>query len=159
MIILGVDPGLNRAGWGIISFDKPRLKFVKVGHICTDSKQPLEERLAILQKSLLDVIESYKPARIAFEETFINTNPASALKLGLARGALISAAGIYGEAKVTFYAPNTIKKAVTGQGHANKAQVEYMVKHLLPAISTACHDESDALGIALCDAFHSHSIN
>lgn len=154
MIILGLDPGLTKAGWGIVEKINNRVKFISVGSFSPKRKDDLPNRLGYLYEKFSQVLCTYQPKRVAFEDTFVNAkNPASALKLGLARGALISAAGCYGIENVSFYAPNTIKKAVTGHGHADKRQVQMMVKQLLPKSSFKTNDESDALAIALCDAF------
>ncbi len=153
MIVLGIDPGLIRTGWGVIENIDNRLRFIAVGTISPCKKDPMAQRLGHLYKECAKVIETYKPQSIAFEDTFVNANPASALKLGLARGALIATAGLYDAATVNFYAPNAIKKAVTGQGHADKIQVQIMVKHLLPKAKITIHDEADALAIALCEVF------
>lgn len=153
MIALGLDPGLTRAGWGVVETIDNKLKFISVGAISPRKQDDMCYRLSYLYEEFSKIIEAYSPQRIAFEDTFVNSNPASALKLGLARGALIAAAGSKGVDQVSFYAPNTIKKAVTGHGHADKKQVQMMVKQLLPKSVFKTSDESDALAIALCDIF------
>ncbi len=111
----------------------------------------LSERLAQLFLGVTEVIGSYKPDAAAVEETFVNRNPASTLKLGQARGAVIAAIGSAGVA-VAEYAPNTVKKTVVGAGHAAKDQVDFMVRRLLPGCVARTADAADALAVAICHA-------
>lgn len=155
MIILGVDPGLNHTGWGLIRKQGSNLSFVDCGVISVPPKAALSLRLVQLSNALAEVIATHKPNGAAIEETFATQNGASTLKLGQARGALLltlAQAGL----EVGEYAPLHIKKAVVGVGRAEKHQVAQMVGMLLPdareKLSTQKHDASDALAIAICHA-------
>ena len=145
MRILGLDPSLSSTGWGVIETES---KYVADGYIKTDTKLPIAERLAIIHKTLNQVIETYRPDEAAIEQVFINDNPTSSIKLGMARGVVILAPAIY-NIPVTEYEPNKIKKAVVGVGKAAKEQVETMVKVLLPGCKPKNNDSSDALAIAI----------
>lgn len=148
MRILGLDPSLSSTGWGIIEVVNNRLRYVADGFIKTDPKQPIYERLAIIHKSLGDVIELYKPDEAAIEQVFLNENPASTIKLGMARGVVILAPALFG-LPVSEYEPTKVKKALTGVGRAEKVQVEAMVKVLLPGCKPKNNDSSDALAMAI----------
>ncbi|MGH1403122.1 MAG: crossover junction endodeoxyribonuclease RuvC [Alphaproteobacteria bacterium] len=157
MKIIGVDPGLQKTGWGIIESNGYNLRFVACGLIRTNSKEDLSKRLACLHHNLTAVLEEWNPKEAAVEETFVNKNPASALKLGQARGVLLAVPAING-IPVEEYSANKIKKSVVGSGHAAKEQVGMMVKTLLPACGTLKEDEADALAVAITHA-HYRSIN
>ena len=148
MRILGLDPSLSSTGWGIIETESNRIKYVADDYIKTDTKLPIAERLAIIHKTLNQVIETYHPDEAAIEQVFLNDNPTSTIKLGMARGVVILAPAIY-NIPVTEYEPNKIKKAVVGVGKAAKEQVETMVKVLLPGCKPKNNDSSDALAIAI----------
>lgn len=161
MRVMGVDPGLTRAAWGLVEVKGTQIRYLASGCIPTSPSMDLDKRLHILYASLLDILMLHKPLSVGFEETFINSNATSSLKLGLARGALISAVGAYkshmqsqGEVSVAYYPPNQIKKAVTGQGHADKKQMQQMIQRLLPTACVTTHDEADALAIAMCEVMH-----
>ena len=149
MRILGLDPSLSSTGWGIIEVENNRLRYVDDGFIKTDPKQPLPERLTLIHKTLAQVIELYKPEEAAIEQVFLNDNPKSTIKLGMARGVVILAPALYG-IPVTEYEPTLVKKAVVGVGRAEKSQVETMVKILLPGCKPKNNDSSDALAMAIC---------
>ena len=125
----------------------------------TEPKTDLTERLYTIYKTLCDVIEFYKPDEAAIEQVFLNSNAVSTIKLGQARGVVILAPATY-RIPLTEYEPNQIKKAVVGVGHAEKGQVETMVKILLPGCKPKNNDSSDALAAAIChNSFHgAHSI-
>ena len=148
---LGLDPGLRRTGWGVIDATGSRLVHVANGVISSDAMKGIAERLVELHAGVLDVIERYRPDSAAVEETFVNKNPESTLKLGLARGAILLAPALQG-LPVTEYAPNRVKKSVVGAGHANKDQVQIMVGKLLPGVEFANADAADALAVAICHA-------
>ena len=153
MRLLGLDPGLRNTGWGVIESDGYRLSHVANGVISVASGPSLAERLASLHAGLFAVIEQYCPTEAAVEETFVNRNPSSTLKLGQARGVAMlvpAQAGIL----VAEYSPNMVKKAVVGAGHAAKEQVQMMVTTLLPGIELAGADAADALAVAICHAHH-----
>ena len=146
MRILGLDPSLSSTGWGVIEVENNKVRYVADGFIPTDTKA---ERLAMINKTLSEVIETYNPDEAAIEQVFLNSNPTSTIKLGMARGVVIMAPAMYG-ISVTEYEPNKVKKAVVGVGKAEKNQVETMVKILLPGCKPKNNDASDALAIALC---------
>ena len=153
MKILGIDPGLQKTGWGIIISQGSRLQFVACGLIKTNAADPLPARLAALHAGLADVIKLHKPDSAAVEETFVNKNPASALKLGQARGVVLSVPALCG-LTVGEYSANKVKKSIVGTGHAGKEQIGMMIKTLLPASGTPSEDEADALAVAITHAHH-----
>ena len=148
---LGLDPGLRTTGWGVIDAADNRLRWVADGVVRSDETLSLAERLAQLLRGVTEVVASYRPDAAAVEETFVNRNPASTLKLGQARGAVIAALGAAG-VMVTEYTPNSVKKTVVGTGHAGKDQVEFMVRRLLPGCLALTPDAADALAVAICHA-------
>ena len=151
--ILGVDPGLRNTGWGLIEAAGSRLSFLACGSIRTDAQDSLAERLAAIHCALSDLIDSNRPHEAAVEETFVNRDPQSTLKLGQARGATLAALALR-DLPVFEYAANLIKKTVVGVGHAEKTQVATMVKILLPASNALSPDAADALAVAICHAQH-----
>jgi crossover junction endodeoxyribonuclease RuvC len=153
MIILGIDPGLQKSGWGVIEKNGSRLSFIASGLIKTNSAALLSQRLATLHEGLADVIKEFKPYTSAIEETFVNKNPASALKLGQARGVLLAVPALYG-IECAEYSANKVKKSIVGTGHAAKEQMGMMVKTLLPACGKPSEDEADALAVAITHAHY-----
>jgi len=151
--ILGVDPGLRRTGWGLIDSAGSRLSFVACGSIGAESGLALAERLALIHRELSRLIVEWRPDESAVEETFVNRDPQSALKLGQARGVALAALAL-GGSRVAEYSANLIKKTVVGVGHAEKPQVAMMVKMLLPASEAKTRDAADALAVAICHAQH-----
>ena len=151
MILLGLDPGLGTTGWGVIAAVGNRLRHIANGQIKTDSAASLPARLTALHAALTDILLAHQPSGAAVEEVFVNMNPQSTLKLGQARGVVLLAAAHSGIA-VGEYAPTMIKKAVVGTGGADKAQVAFMIKRLLPAAGDAKADAADALAVAVCHA-------
>ena len=149
MRILGLDPSLSSTGWGVIEVENNRVRYVADGFIPTNTKDPIENRLFEINKVLREVIDYYKPDEAAIEQVFLNSNPLSTIKLGMARGVVIMTPAQFG-IKVSEYEPNKVKKAVVGVGKADKSQVETMVKILLPGCKPKNNDSSDALAIALC---------
>ncbi len=154
--ILGLDPGLRRTGWGIIESDGVRLSYVASGLITSASDDDLAYRLAELYQGILSVITAHTPREAAVEETFVNENPRSTLKLGQARGMALLAPAMKG-LTVAEYTPNLIKKTVVGAGHAEKHQIQAMIGFLLPRAKFGSADEADALAIAICHASHRQS--
>ncbi len=151
MKLLGLDPGLRNTGWGLIVSTGNRLTHLANGVINSTAALPLAERLVQLHDGLVEVIEAMRPDEAAVEETFVNKNPTSTLKLGQARGIALlvpAKAGI----PVFEYTPNQVKKTVVGAGHAQKEQVQMMVKTLLPGVDVQSADAADALAIAICHA-------
>ncbi len=153
MLILGIDPGLQKTGWGIIFSKGSTLQYKASGLIKTNTNDNLASRLALIQTALTKILGDWQPQSAAIEETFVNKNPASALKLGQARGVVLCAPAMHG-IEVAEYSANKIKKAVVGTGHADKNQVMLMVKRLMPACGTLTEDEADALAVAICHAHH-----
>lgn len=151
MLILGLDPSLSSTGWGVIRAEGARLSHVANGQIKTDPAAPMAARLAALQAGLAAVIAEHHPGRAAAEEIFVNKNPQSTLKLAQARGAVLAGCGAAG-LTVNEHAARLVKKAVTGTGGAEKAQVAAMVKVLLPGVAIAGSDAADALAVAIADA-------
>jgi crossover junction endodeoxyribonuclease RuvC len=152
--ILGLDPGLRHTGWGIIDLHHNQLTHVAHGVISSTTSTDLSERLVELFKGLKSIIEQYHPQEAAVEETFVNNNPVSTLKLGMARGVVLMTPALF-ELKVSEYPANKVKKTVVGVGHATKEQVSHMVQVLLPKASPVKLDAADALAIAICHGHHS----
>ncbi|MEP3476223.1 MAG: crossover junction endodeoxyribonuclease RuvC [Hyphomicrobiales bacterium] len=149
--IIGIDPGLRFMGWGIIDFDGVRLSYVTGGTLKSNAKESLAERLASLYKGLHEVIELHEPQEAAVEQTFVNKDAVATLKLGQARGIALLVPALHG-CPVAEYAPNMVKKTVTGSGHADKDQIHAMLRHLLPKAKPETDDAADALAIAICHA-------
>ena len=149
--LIGLDPGLRRTGWGIVDCAGARLAYVADGVVETDEAKSLPERLVELQDGLALVLAHWMPDEAAVEETFVNRNPHSTLKLGMARGVVLLAPARLG-LPVAEYAPNRVKKAITGVGHADKTQVQAMIRHILPGVGTLKPDAADALAVAVCHA-------
>ena len=153
LTLIGFDPGLRRTGWGVITMSGNRLSRVAEGVVTTDEKLSLGERLATLYRGLVAILERYNPDEAAVEETFVNTNAVSTLKLGVARGVVMLAPAERG-LPVAESASTAVKKAVVGAGHADKIQVQMMVNRILPGAVTAQADAADALAVAICHAHH-----
>ncbi|MCU4654471.1 crossover junction endodeoxyribonuclease RuvC [Roseibacterium sp. SDUM158016] len=155
MRIIGIDPGLRCLGWGVIEHVSGRLRHVANGQ-CRSEGTDLALRLLSLHQQLTAVVAEHAPDAAAVEMTFVNRDGAGTLKLGQARGVAMlvpAAAGI----PVAEYAPNAVKKAVVGAGHAEKRQIDHMVRMQLPGADPVGPDAADALALALCHAFHSRS--
>ena len=151
--IIGIDPGLRRTGWGIIDVLGSRLSFVAAGTIRPDERAGLAERLCEIHDRLMRVLEETAPHEAAVEATFVNRDAAATLKLGQARGvAMLVPARC--SISVSEYAPNAVKKAVVGAGHAEKQQIRMMVSVLLPRAVYDTDDAADALAVAICHAHH-----
>lgn len=151
--IIGIDPGLRNTGWGVIAQEGARLTYVADGTLHSDGDAPLAERLLQLHSQLVEVIREFDPDEAAVEETFVNTDARATLKLGQARGVLMLAPAML-KLTVAEYAPNTVKKAVVGAGHAEKDQVKHMVKLLLPKARMRSANSTDALAVAICHAHY-----
>src|SRR5688500_11817467 len=149
--ILGIDPGLGVTGYGVVEKTGAALAYVASGRIRSDEARPLAERLGVILAGLAEVIDSYHPLQVAVEKVFVNVNPQSTLLLGQARGAAISAAVIR-NLIVAEYTALQVKQAVVGNGHAQKEQVQEMVKRLLKLPATPSPDSADALACAICHA-------
>ncbi len=155
MRILGLDPGLVHTGWGVIESVQNRLRYVASGRINPPTDLLLPERLAFLDTALAEILTTYQPDCAAVEETFVNMNAASTLKLGQARGVVLLAPARAG-LPVGEYGANRVKKSVVGVGHATKDQVLLMVQTLLnlKGQSFGSADAADALAVAICHAHH-----
>lgn len=151
--ILGIDPGLKSTGWGMIEVEGNVLKHLGHGVVTSTAKFTLPDRLDEIYVGLKTIINTFDPDEAAVEEIFVNQNPASALKLGMARGVVLLAPARAG-LDVAEYSANKIKKSVVGAGHANKEQIVRMVQHLLPGCHVAETDAADALAIAICHAHY-----
>ena len=149
--LIGLDPGLRNTGWGIIDVRGNRLTHVADGSVCPNPKQSLAWRLRSLHDGLSEILSRYRPDEAAVEETFVNKNASSTLKLGEARGVVLLAPALAGLA-VAEYSANRIKKSVVGAGHADKRQVQMMVGRLLPGCTISGGDAADALAVAICHA-------
>jgi crossover junction endodeoxyribonuclease RuvC len=149
--ILGLDPGLRKTGWGVIRVEGNRLSHLGHGVIAPDEKAPFSERLLALFDGISAVVADWTPDEAAIEETFMNTNAASALKLGHARAAALLAPAKAG-LPVAEYAARLVKKSVVGTGAADKAQVAFMIARILPGSAGASADAADALAVAIAHA-------
>ncbi len=155
--ILGIDPGLRRTGWGVILQEGNKLVFIASGVISAKETLTLAERLCALHEGLQNVLTQFQPQEAAVEETFVNVNPDSTLKLGHARGIAMLTPALAG-LPVAEYAANLVKKTVVGSGHAAKEQVSHMVGMLLPKADLSSEDATDALAIAICHAHHRKAV-
>ena len=151
--IIGLDPGLRITGWGVIEVKGNHLKYIAHGTVTPMQKAAFADRLCQLYTGLVEVLETYHPQEASIEETFVNQNPTSTLKLGMARGVVLLAPAKEGLA-VAEYSANHIKKTVTGVGHATKDQIAMMVARLLPESRGVTLDAADALATAICHAHH-----
>jgi crossover junction endodeoxyribonuclease RuvC len=151
--ILGLDPGLRKTGWGVITSEGSKLSFVACGCVESDGTLTLAERLRQLHEGLTGVISSFDPDEVAVEETFVNRDPQSTLKLGQARGIALVVPALAG-LSVAEYAANLVKKTVVGVGHADKKQIQMMIRVLLPKAEAKSADAADALAVAICHAQH-----
>lgn len=155
MRVMGIDPGLRNLGWGVIDAADGRLRHVANG-ICHSDGSDLASRLLSLHAQLSEVLARYAPDCAAVEQTFVNKDAVATLKLGHARAIALlvpAQAGL----DVGEYAPNAVKKAVVGVGHAAKQQIDHMVRLQLPGVQIAGADAADALAIAICHSFHMQS--
>ena len=149
MVVLGIDPGYALMGWGVVEAQGSRMRLVNYGCIETRAGVPMQDRLRTLQLGVRDVISHYRPDEVAFEELFFSHNATTALMVGAARGAAIIAAAEYTE-NLFEYTPMQIKQAVTGNGRADKKQVQQMVKLLLKLDEIPKPDDAaDAIACAI----------
>ncbi len=154
--ILGIDPGLRRTGWGVLDIEGNRLLFVGCGSVETREHMALASRLLAIHAGLGGVLDRFRPNEAAIEQTFVNKDGAATLKLGQARGVAMLAPAMFG-IEVSEYAPNQVKKTVVGAGHADKTQIQAMLKILLPKADPKSADAADALAIAITHAHHRKS--
>ncbi len=149
--ILGIDPGLRRTGWGLVTVEGTKLSHVACGTIVSNDKQPLAIRLKQLHDELTRVVREAFPDEVAVEETFVNKDAQATLKLGHARAIALLVPAQSG-LPVAEYAANLVKKTVVGSGHAEKRQIQAMVRVLLPKADPPSDDAADALAIAITHA-------
>jgi len=153
MRLIGLDPGLRNTGWGVIETDGVSVRHVADGVVRSDPNAAIAVRLTQLYDAVLELIERFGPDEAAVEETFVNRNPESTLKLGHARGVVLLAPAKAG-LPVAEYSPKRVKKAVVGTGNAAKEQVQAMIAMLLPGAVIASPDAADALAVAICHAHY-----
>ena len=153
--ILGIDPGLRVTGFGVIEVNQQSLTYVTSGCIKTTG-EGLPDRLKEILSGLMEIIESHDPTIAVVEKVFVNVNPQSTLLLGQARGAAISAA-VLKDLAVSEFTALQVKQSVVGNGHADKSQVQEMVRRLLSLPSAPSTDAADALACAICYA-HSERV-
>ncbi|MBL8549380.1 MAG: crossover junction endodeoxyribonuclease RuvC [Hyphomonadaceae bacterium] len=153
ILILGIDPGLQRCGWGLVASEGSRLSHVAHGVVRPKTSADLADRLAVLLVEIEAVIATHRPHEASIEETFVNSNARAALALGQARGVTLAACA-RAKLPVAEYSPRTIKKSLVGTGSADKDQVAFMVRRLLPTAGDVGADAADALAAALCHAAH-----
>ncbi len=151
--IIGIDPGLRHTGWGVVACQGSRLSYVADGTARSSADASLSHRLVELHDQLAAVLEAWRPDEAAVEETFVNKDARATLKLGQARGIALLVPSLRG-LTVSEYAPNMVKKTVVGAGHAQKHQVQAMLKLLLPGCKPSSADAADALAVAICHAHH-----
>jgi len=155
VIVLGLDPSLSCTGWGVIRVEGSRLAHIANGQVPTAVKAPMAERLDHLYAAIAAVIATHAPDRAAAEEVFANKNAQSTIKLAQARGAVLAACGASGLG-VNEHSARLVKKSVVGSGAADKAQIQAMLKVLLPGAAIAGADAADALAVAITDAHLGH---
>ena len=153
-LILGVDPGSIKTGYGIVDWADNQFHYIASGTIKMNSKQLLSDRLHIIYDGLGQIIERYQPQQFAIEEVYLVSNPRTALVLGHARGAAIVAA-VKHKLPVAEYAARLVKKTVVGYGGASKQQMQFMVRKLLGVDQDLQEDAADALGVAICHGLKS----
>ena len=156
-LIMGIDPGLNNTGWGVIQSNNNKEVYISHGVIKTNNNHNLEIRLKLIYDGLNELVKKFNPNNLAVEKIFSNTNPQSTLKLGKARGMAFLVAA-QNNISISEYSPNIVKKNLVGYGHANKFQILHMVKRIYPKIEIDDTDSADALAVATCHSMHSQSL-
>lgn len=151
-IILGIDPGSIKTGYGALNVISNTFKHIDNGLIAPPKGMEFKERVAFIFKGVCDNIEEFKPDYLALEDIFISVNAQSALKLGHVRGAIICAAAVHG-IPVFEYSPTRVKQSITGNGRAEKFQIQEMVRILLKLKEVPQEDAADALAVAITHAF------
>jgi crossover junction endodeoxyribonuclease RuvC len=149
--IIGLDPGLRRTGWGVVACEGARLVHIAHGVIAPPEKAAFSDRLLMLFEGLCEVIAAHAPDEAAVEEVFVNMNPSSTLKLGHARACALIAPARAG-LPVAEYAARLVKKSIVGTGAADKDQIGFMIRRLLPTAGETTADAADALAVAITHA-------
>lgn len=152
--ILGIDPGTQIMGYGLVDVFPTKCQFVDCGFIMTKPKEPMSDRLKTLFLSVQTLIKEFSPQEFAIEDVFLSRNPRATIKLGQVRGAAICAAAI-ANLPVHDYSPRLVKKSVVGYGAADKEQMQQMIKILLKLPEAPQSDSADALAIAI---HHGHQL-
>jgi len=153
MIILGIDPGVARIGWGVISHTKPKCTALAYGLISTEKTIRIEKRLCLLYDAMTSLLEKYKPDAMSVEDLFFATNAKTAIAVGEARGVILLSSAKAG-VPVVSYSPLAVKRTITGDGHADKKQVEKMIIKILNLKDIPKIDDTiDALAIAVTHAY------
>ena len=151
--IIGLDPGISKTGWAVITLsERNNIEFLGGGTISTSSKLDIGDRLHVIFERLKEVILQYSPNEGAVEKIFVNKNPKSSLTLGYARGVAILTLKT-ANLSISEYDANYIKKSITGNGHADKDQIIFMVKQIIKNVNVKCHHAADALATAICHAY------
>lgn len=158
MRILGIDPGLVHTGWGVIEYENGTLSYIAHGVINPPCDADLGLRLSKIFNDLQSVLKTFSPYSVGVEETFLNTNPKTTLKLGMARSIALMTPYLMG-LHVSEYTANKVKKTVVGAGHADKTQIFHMIKVLLPQAPNLEVDAADALAVAITHAHHLSSVS
>ena len=154
--VVGIDPGLRATGWGVVAIEGTALTFIAAGTIKAPLDGEMAARLLVLHAGLAEILGQWRPDEAAVEQSFVNRDAQATLKLGQARGIALLAPAQAG-LPVAEYAPNAVKKAIVGAGHAEKVQIRAMVRVLLPRASFDSDHAADALAIAICHAHHRQS--
>lgn len=154
MTIIGIDPGTNITGFGVVRYEKNTMSLLSSGIITLPDSLSLPRKLERIYDNIVDIIETYRPSEFAIEDVFFSKNVKSSLKLGHARGAAMLGA-LHHDIHISEYSAKEMKMAVVGNGNASKEQVQFMVKKILNIKKEMTFDESDALGIAIC---HAHRV-
>ena len=154
MRILGIDPGSRKAGFAIVDCVGRKIQYVASGPLKFDQIEDYKERLHIIYNTSVEIIKKYSPDEISIESLIYVKSPTSLMKLAQARGAMIAAFGQTHNKKVFEYSPNLVKSTVTGHGHATKESMQKGLALIFGKLDITSFDESDALGVAACHAFH-----
>ncbi len=153
MVIFGIDPGVARIGWGVLNWTNPRLSVIAYGLVATEKERKKEERLEILFDSMITLLTKYHPDIVSIEDLFFATNAKTAIGVGEARGVILLSAAKR-KIPVVSYTPLSVKRTITGDGHADKKQVEKMIVTLLKLKEAPKPDDTaDALAIAATHAY------
>lgn len=151
--VIGIDPGLMETGWGVVEISGQRLQYIASGFIKTNSNDALSQRLLHIHNNIQQVVTEFSPQAAAIEDTYVNNNYGSSLKLSHARAAAILSLAI-NNLIAAEYPAKTVKKSLVGSGKAEKEQVQAMLSLLLKGLVIKNNNEADALAVAICHAHH-----